>query len=101
MSLEHDLDSPLALAVRKAGSQSAFARLLGKRQSVVFGWLAKNKDLPGEHVLTVERELGISRHDLRPDLYPHEAHTVALGLKTPMRPPQSSIAGERLEGVRK
>lgn len=26
---------------------------------------------------------------------------VALGLKTPMRPPQSSIAGERLEGVRK
>lgn len=97
MSLEHDLDSPLALAVRKAGSQSAFARLLGKRQSVVFGWLAKNKDLPGEHVLTVERELGISRHDLRPDLYPREGQSVA----PPMRPLQPSIAGDRLEGVRK
>ena len=91
MSLEHDLDSPLALAVRKAGSQSAFARLLGKRQSVIFGWLAKNKDLPGEHVLAVERELGISRHELRPDLYPSEGEQQPL----PQR------AAERLEGVRK
>jgi DNA-binding transcriptional regulator YdaS (Cro superfamily) len=27
---------------------------------------------PAESVLTIERELGISRHVLRPDLYPIE-----------------------------
>ena len=80
MALEHDNDSPLATAVRAAGSQSAFGRLIGKRQSVVFGWLRAQKALPGEYVLTVERKLGISRHDLRPDLYPRDdTRTVRAG----------------------
>ena len=72
MALEHESDSPLCLAVRAAGSQSAFGRLLNKRQSVVFGWLRDNRPLPAEHVLTVEEATGISRHDLRPDIYPRE-----------------------------
>ena len=69
MALEHESDSALARAVRAAGSQSAFGRLIGKRQSHVFYWLNEAKQLPAEHVLTVERETGISRHDLRPDVY--------------------------------
>jgi DNA-binding transcriptional regulator YdaS (Cro superfamily) len=73
MALEHDLDSTLAAAVRAAGSQSAFGRLIGKRQSTVHEWLKTGACLPAEHVRTVEAELGISRHDLRPDLYPREA----------------------------
>lgn len=72
MGIENLSDSPLAEAVRAAGSQSAFARLLGRNQSTVFDWLRFSKPLPAEHVLTVERELGISRHLLRPDLYPLE-----------------------------
>ena len=72
MALEHDHDSPLARAVRSIGSQSAFGRLLGKRQSVVHGWLREQRPLPAEYVLQVEKETGISRHDLRPDLYPLE-----------------------------
>lgn len=72
MALEHESDSALARAVRAAKSQSAFGRLIGKRQSVVSGWLRDGKHLPAEHVLTVERETGVSRHDLRPDLYPIE-----------------------------
>ena len=68
MALEHESDSALARAVRLAGSQSAFGRLIGKRQSTVHEWLKANA-LPPEHVLTVERETGISRHDLRPDVY--------------------------------
>ena len=72
MALEHDLDSGLALAVRKAGSQTNFGEIVGKRQSTVNSWLQRNAELPAELVLLVERELAISRHDLRPDLYPSE-----------------------------
>ena len=72
MALEHDTKSALARAVRAAGSQSAFARLLGTKQSTVWSWLDQAKPLPAEHVLTVERKTGVSRHDLRPDIYPPE-----------------------------
>lgn len=66
--------SPAALrsAVEKVGSQSAFARLIGVTQHAVWRWLNEGKHLPAEHVLAVETATGISRHDLRPDLYPRE-----------------------------
>ncbi len=61
-------DSGLTRAIEEAGSQSALARILGTRQSTVSSWLHSGSPLPTEYVLTVERELGISRHFLRPDL---------------------------------
>ena len=72
MAIEHDIDSPLAIAVRKAGSQSAFGRLVGRNQSTINGWLRTGK-VHHDAVLEVEAVTGISRHDLRPDLYPREA----------------------------
>lgn len=77
MALEHDSDSALARAVRAVGSQSAFARLIRQAQPTIYGWLRKGKALPPEHVLAVEAATGISRHDLRPDIYPREAAPVA------------------------
>lgn len=77
MAIEHHTDSPLARAVRAAGSQSAFGRIVGRNQSTVHDWLSLEKPLPAEHVLTVEAATGISRHDLRPDIYPREAATAA------------------------
>jgi DNA-binding transcriptional regulator YdaS (Cro superfamily) len=74
MGIEASIESPLALAVRKAGSQSAFARLIGRGQATIHDWLKEGKQLPGEYVLTVERETGVSKHDLRPDLYPVDLH---------------------------
>ncbi|WP_083910034.1 transcriptional regulator [Sphingomonas sp. LH128] len=68
MALEHESDSALAKAVRKVGSQSAFARLIGKRQSVVFGWLKNEKLLPLDHVPTVSDATGIPKAELRPDV---------------------------------
>lgn len=62
----------LKQAINAAGSQSQFARLVGVTQPSVWKWLKRRKSLPAEHVLLVERELGVSRHDLRPDLYPIE-----------------------------
>ena len=62
----------LRKAVDQLGSQGAMARLLGVSQPSVWRWLDRAKPLPAEHVLTVEAETGISRHELRPDLYPAE-----------------------------
>lgn len=72
MSIEHESESPLARAVRAAGSQSAFGRMIGKRQSVIFTWLKRGAPLPAEYVRTVERETGIPRHELRPDIFSRE-----------------------------
>lgn len=59
-------------AVSSVGSQGAMARLLGVAQPSVWKWLANGKPLPAEHVLAVEAATGVSRHDLRPDIYPRE-----------------------------
>ncbi len=66
------LSPPDALrdAVARIGSQSAAGRLLGVTQQAVSGWIKERKHLPAEHVLAVEAGSGVSRHALRPDLYP-------------------------------
>lgn len=69
--------SALARAVEAVGGQSAFARLHGVSQPTVWAWLNHNKPLPAEYVLATERETGISRHDLRPDLYPRDEAAAA------------------------
>jgi DNA-binding transcriptional regulator YdaS (Cro superfamily) len=38
--------------------------------TAVWKWLNSSKRLPAEHVLAVEAATGISRHLLRPDIYP-------------------------------
>lgn len=63
----------LRRAVDIVGSQGALARLLGVAQPSVWRWLTHAKPLPAEHVLKVEEKTGVSRHDLRPDLYPRES----------------------------
>lgn len=65
----------LANAIEVIGTQLAMANLLGITQGAVSKWLKEGKHLPAEHVLKVEAATGISRHDLRPDLYPRETST--------------------------
>jgi len=62
----------LERAVDAAGGQSAFARFVGVSQPTVWAWLKHGKPLPAEFVLKTEAEFSISRHELRPDLYPLE-----------------------------
>jgi len=60
----------LQLAVDLVGGQSAMGRTCKKAQPTVWKWLQTSKRLPPEHVLSVEAETGVSRHLLRPDIYP-------------------------------
>ncbi|MGE4324132.1 MAG: transcriptional regulator [Sphingobium sp.] len=70
--MEHALTPFEALqrAVEILGSQSALARICGVSQTAVWKWLQSSKRLPAEHVLRVEAATGVSRHWLRPDIYP-------------------------------
>lgn len=60
----------LKLAVDKAGGQTGLARICGLTQPAVWKWLQSSKHLPAEYVLAVEAATGVSRHLLRPDIYP-------------------------------
>lgn len=60
----------LQLAVDIAGGQSAMGRICNKAQPTVWKWLQTSKRLPPEHVLAAEAKTGVSRHLLRPDIYP-------------------------------
>lgn len=66
-------NTPLERAVEKVGGQSAFARLHGVSQPSVWAWIKNGKPLPAEYVLKTEEVTGISRHELRPDIYPLES----------------------------
>jgi len=55
-----------------AGSDSQLARDLKVAQPTVWRWMNQTRQMPVDYVLTAERLYGISRHDLRPDIYPRE-----------------------------
>lgn len=58
-------------------NQTQFATAIGTSQAAVWYWLKNRKPLPAEYVLVTEKVTGISRHDLRPDLYPREESAAA------------------------
>jgi DNA-binding transcriptional regulator YdaS (Cro superfamily) len=62
----------LQTALDQAGGQSGLARICEVSQPAVWKWLQSTKRLPAEYVLRVEAATGISRHYLRPDIYPLE-----------------------------
>ena len=59
-------------AAEIAGSQSALAKICGVGQPAVWKWMQSSKRVPAEYVLRIEAATGISRHYLRPDIYPVE-----------------------------
>lgn len=63
-----DKSAALERAVAKVGGQAEFARLIGVTAQAVSQW----DKVPPLRVLTVESISGVSRHELRPDLYPIE-----------------------------
>lgn len=55
-------------AVSVAGSQLALAGLLGIKAPSVSGWYDR-KRVPAERCIAIEMATGVSRHELRPDVF--------------------------------
>lgn len=60
--------SSLDRAIKEAGGLTKLAASLNVSKQAVAQW----DKVPPLRVLDVERASGVSRHDLRPDLYPAE-----------------------------
>ncbi len=55
-------------AVEKAGSQLKLAAILGIKPPSVTGWYDRGR-VPAERCIAIELATGVSRHDLRPDVF--------------------------------
>ena len=60
-------------AAEKAGGVVALARELGIKHTALYSW----KRVPAERVLDIERISGVSRHEMRPDIFGGEAGRAA------------------------
>jgi len=62
---------PVALAAREVGGIAELARRLSVRPQTFYQW----KSVPAKRVLEIEAatEGKVTRHQMRPDLYPREA----------------------------
>jgi DNA-binding transcriptional regulator YdaS (Cro superfamily) len=61
----------LQKAVAISGGQVALAKKLGLKQGHVWWWLNRSKRIPAEQTIAVEQLTGVSRHELRPDVFGH------------------------------
>jgi len=62
----------LQLATEAAGGQSRLAKICDRTQGAISKLIASGRPLWAESVLNVEAATGVSRHDLRPDIYPRD-----------------------------
>lgn len=67
--------SAVASAAKAVGSQTSLAKVLGCTPQNVQRMCATGK-VPAKHVLKIEAASGVSRHELRPDLYPEASPTM-------------------------
>jgi DNA-binding transcriptional regulator YdaS (Cro superfamily) len=63
--------SALERAIQKAGSQTALARLIGRKQQNVAYWLKAAKGVPAEVASAIEAatDHSVTKEQLRPDIF--------------------------------
>lgn len=67
--IEKIRERALYRAIKTAGSVRALAEALDVKPARVTMWRHRNK-IPAKFVIAVEKATGVSRHLLRPDIYP-------------------------------
>lgn len=58
---------------RHFSTEQSMAEAFAVTQPTIWRWMNQSKQLPPEHCICAERMTGVSRYDLRPDIYPREA----------------------------
>ncbi|HEY5379233.1 MAG TPA: YdaS family helix-turn-helix protein [Pseudolabrys sp.] len=87
-AMDNDRKGAFQRAIREAGGQVALGKKIGAGQSKIAFWLNDaKKGVAADYVLKIEEVTGVSRHELRPDIYPLAA-TIS-----PMKRPVSSNDG--------
>ena len=66
-----DLEA-LQKAIDAVGGQTKLAKVCNTTQQRVWNWLNRDKKVPAECVLLIEKVTGVPRHKLRSDIYPLE-----------------------------
>jgi len=61
----------LRKAIAKSGGQVKLASAINTSQQNISNWLKSGK-VAADKVIPIERETGVSRHELRPDIFPPE-----------------------------
>lgn len=75
------MSSMTKIAIKRAGGAPLVARELGLTRQAITKW----EEVPAKHVLAIERLSGVTRYELRPDIYgPHPGPLV--------RPSRSRVA---------
>lgn len=62
--------------VDAGGGLGPVAEKVGVRYQAIQQWLKRGK-VPAERVIAMEQATGISRHELRPDIYPDDRKAAA------------------------
>lgn len=64
----------LVKAVALLGSQAELARKIGKKQAHIWNWLHRDHRVPADMAMRIEEATAgrVTRHELRPDLYPEQ-----------------------------
>lgn len=77
------MKTPLERAIDAVGSQAAMAKALGVKPQHVWNWLNRDNRIPAEQVLPMEAATQgkVSRHELRPDLYPDDQAAATAGTR--------------------
>jgi|HigsolmetaAR204D_1030405.scaffolds.fasta_scaffold00993_14 Uncharacterized protein conserved in bacteria, prophage-related len=55
--------------IEQAGSQAEFARRIGAAPALVWQWLDGRRPVSPKFAREIEAKFGLSRHDLRPDIF--------------------------------
>lgn len=78
---------PLYLAVQRAGGQTALAKLIGVKQQNVWDWLNTGKrQASPKYAIAIEEATGVSKHDLRPDIFGPNPHSAPSHRPAPTAP---------------
>jgi DNA-binding transcriptional regulator YdaS (Cro superfamily) len=63
------MSTPISRAIEKAGGQKPLADILNVHPAMVSQWATGRRPVAAHHVLAIEEATGVSRHDLRPDVF--------------------------------